>query len=174
MNSTELNKQIFNAGRMFPTPVIQFLRNNPKTFAQMPSNYRKTVPYQWYLGGDAEGLRQHAMPAFHTDNQGRIVLGAGELFCRVSIDGGATLYMDRHKFSSLGALKKHIRTAHEIEVAESHSGGLTARDDQLTAKYWMDIYNLSNGTTAKPAPPRKAKAVVKDNALPRPSSETTA
>ncbi|KAI1748316.1 hypothetical protein F4782DRAFT_517645 [Xylaria castorea] len=31
------------------------------------------------------------MPAFNSDNQPRIILGAGELFCCVSIDGGATL-----------------------------------------------------------------------------------
>ncbi|KAI0459246.1 hypothetical protein F5B21DRAFT_455987 [Xylaria acuta] len=131
----------------------------------MPSSYRDTPAYKWYIAGDDKGDRPRAMPPFNTDGQGRVVLSAGEVFCRVSEDGGETLCHDRHKFSSLGALKKHIRTAHEIEPADSHPGGLKARDDVLTAKYWKDIHTLSTGTAAEPQTPRKAKAVLKDSNL---------
>ncbi|KAI0861400.1 hypothetical protein F4860DRAFT_513871 [Xylaria cubensis] len=60
----------------------------------MPSTYRDTVPYKWYLAGDENGDRPHRMPAFNTDGQGRVMLAAGELFCRVSEDGGQTLCHD--------------------------------------------------------------------------------
>ncbi|KAI1157527.1 hypothetical protein F5B18DRAFT_657577 [Nemania serpens] len=135
----------------------------------MPSQYRNTPHYQWYLRGDAEGKRAEGVPAFNMDNQGRVVLAAGELFCRVSIDEDQTLCMVRHKFSSLGALKKHIRQAHDIQPAESHPGGLTSREDQAAAKYWREVHDFSNGTTAEPQAPRKTKAVLKDNASASPT-----
>ncbi|KAI1203350.1 hypothetical protein F5X97DRAFT_318484 [Nemania serpens] len=135
----------------------------------MPSQYRKTPSYQWYLRGDAEGNRPPGMPAFNIDDQGRVVLAAGELFCRVSVDRHQTLCMDRHKFSSLGALKQHIRDAHEMQPAGSHAGGLTAREDQATAKYWKDVYDFSNGAAAEPRAPRKTKVVLGENALASPT-----
>ncbi|KAI1130071.1 hypothetical protein F5Y10DRAFT_263493 [Nemania abortiva] len=52
-----------------------------------------------------------------------------------------------------------------MDVAESHSGALTSKDDQLTARYWKNIFDLPNGTAAEPQTPRKAKAVVKHSAL---------
>ncbi|KAI1174389.1 hypothetical protein F4777DRAFT_580075 [Nemania sp. FL0916] len=131
----------------------------------MPSVYRQSMGYKWYDGGDAQGLRQGGLPAFNTDNQGRITLSAGELFCRCPGDDGKTLCNNRNKFSSLGALKKHIRGAHQCDVAVSHPGGLTVRDDRLTYEYWRDIYKLAHGTDAVPETPRKAKAVWKDTDL---------
>ncbi|KAI1116378.1 hypothetical protein F5Y14DRAFT_80911 [Nemania sp. NC0429] len=73
--------------------------------------------------------------------------------------------MDRHRFSSLGALKKHIRKAHNVQPAESYAGGLSAREDQATAKYWKDMHNYIKGTAGEPYAPRKMKAVLKENAL---------
>ncbi|KAI1171365.1 hypothetical protein F4777DRAFT_57132 [Nemania sp. FL0916] len=125
----------------------------------MPSVYRESLEYKWYEAGDALGLRHGAMPPFNTDNQGRVTLAAGEVFCRYSDDDGKSLCHDRHKFSSIGALKKHIRSAHHSIVAESHPGGLNTRDDRLTFEYWRNVYLLTHGTEAVPETPRKAKAV---------------
>ncbi|KAI0398837.1 hypothetical protein F4802DRAFT_611349 [Xylaria palmicola] len=133
----------------------------------MPSRYRQQPEYQWYERGDANGMRPAAMPAFNIDNasQNRVIFGAGELYCRFSNDDGVTLCRDRHRWSSMGALKKHVRDAHEVAVAESHPGGLKAKDDLAMIEYWANIYKLSHGTAAEVATPRKAKAVAKDNDL---------
>ncbi|KAI1170822.1 hypothetical protein F4777DRAFT_91116 [Nemania sp. FL0916] len=124
----------------------------------MGSQYYNTPAYQWYLRGDADGLRPPRMPAFKTDHEGRIALAVGELFCRVSEDDGNTLCRDRRKFSSVAALKRHIREAHQLEPVKGISGRMTNREDELTAQYWKDIYDVSNGFAAErePDPPRRA------------------
>ncbi|RWA04892.1 hypothetical protein EKO27_g10214 [Xylaria grammica] len=71
----------------------------------------------------------------------------------------------RHKFSSLGALKKHISTSHDTAVAKSHPGGLTSKDDQATASkenIGRVFTAFFNDTIAEPETLRKARAVVKN------------
>ncbi|KAI1818001.1 hypothetical protein GGS20DRAFT_426866 [Poronia punctata] len=131
----------------------------------MPSRYRDTEAYKWYLAGAQDGKRARNLPAFNTDGQGRVVLAVGEVFCRVSDDGGRTLCHDRHKHSSGGALKKHIRTGHELEVAPSVPGGLTMKDDQATMRYWDNIKRMADGEDLVLQTPRKAKAIALDSLL---------
>lgn len=50
-------------------------------------------------------------------------------------------------------------------MAPSHHGGLSSKDDQATAKFYKDLYDMSHGTVANPQTPRKPKAVEKDSEL---------
>ncbi|KAI1291450.1 hypothetical protein F5Y03DRAFT_403249 [Xylaria venustula] len=173
MRATRL-KMIQNFPRTAQQLSLNHLNGIPPTsqgqsypFTNTPSNYRDTNAFKWYKDGEPGNLRRHACPPFNTDGQGRILLAAGERYCRYAEDDGQTLCFLRKRFSSTGALKKYIRAAHQAECAESHPGGLSSRDDQLTARYWQNIFDLANGTVAEPQTPRKAKAVVKDSALRR-------
>lgn len=76
----------------------------------------------------------------------------GEIYCRFSQDGGITLCQDvcmslpqrftcypnttqKHKWSSMSALKKHFRDTHGMESApQSRNGSLSSREDQFAGR----------------------------------------
>lgn len=87
----------------------------------------------------------------------------------------------KRKWSSLGALKKHITNDHKIEVAPSHSGALKGDADRETNStsfpnhfyfdhiltlvipgFYRNMKLLATGTDTSLNTPRKTKAIVKD------------
>ncbi|EON96177.1 hypothetical protein UCRPA7_8332 [Phaeoacremonium minimum UCRPA7] len=128
----------------------------------MPSNYRTTAAFKWYEQGAADGMRPSRLPEYETDGQGRVQVAVGEKYCRASDDDGETLCPNRKAWSSLGALKKHIKVAHGLEVAPSVQGSLTSFEDNKMAKFYRDMYRLATGEDVELSTPRKAKAVAAD------------
>ncbi|KAK2037439.1 hypothetical protein LZ31DRAFT_611705 [Colletotrichum somersetense] len=59
----------------------------------------------------------------------------------------------------------HYRRVQMLEAAPSAAGGLKARDDQRTIKYYCNMYKLAHGIDTNLETPRKAKAIIKNLAL---------
>ncbi|KAK2031152.1 hypothetical protein LX32DRAFT_637479 [Colletotrichum zoysiae] len=142
----------------------------------MPSTYRYTDGYRWYSEGNE---RPSGLVSYEVDEQGRVIIAAGEVWCRVAFDWRevpsddpngtpkreAILCHDAHRWSSLGALKKHIKEAHELEVAPSAAGGLSSADDQKTSRFYNGLHRLSKGMKVNLVTPRKARAIMEDREL---------
>ncbi|KAK2013282.1 hypothetical protein LZ32DRAFT_604570 [Colletotrichum eremochloae] len=142
----------------------------------MPSMYRNTAGYRWYSDGNE---RPNGLVSHETDDQGRVIIAAGEVWCRVAVkwsevpsdnpndppERKETLCFDRHLWSSLGALKKHLKEAHDLEVAPSAAGSLKAADDQKAAIFYDALYKLSQGIKVELNTPRKANAILNDRVI---------
>ncbi|KAK2036442.1 hypothetical protein LZ31DRAFT_561133 [Colletotrichum somersetense] len=142
----------------------------------MLSTYRYTDGYRWYSEGNK---RPSGLISYEVDDQGRVIIAAGELWCRAAFDWRevpsdepngspkreAILCLDAHRWSSLGALKKHIKEAHELEVAPSAAGALSSAEDQRTAAFYDGLHRLFQGMKVNLVTPRKARAIVEDRQL---------
>ncbi|KAI0145566.1 hypothetical protein GGR57DRAFT_506760 [Xylariaceae sp. FL1272] len=129
----------------------------------MRNSYRQTPEFSWYIAGDANGDRCDGLPPHTPDDNDRITLAAGEVFCRVATDNGTSLCKTRHKFSSRSALAKHIIEVHDINVNERRAGALSKPDSQAAARFYQHMYQLAHNQAVEVETPRKAKAARNGN-----------
>ncbi|KAF4464497.1 hypothetical protein FALBO_8665 [Fusarium albosuccineum] len=82
--------------------------------------------YKEYITG-ADGCRWPNEIPFERDEQGRVCLPQGEVFCRMpALPGGNSLCENNTRFSTTTNLKVHIKGFHKAEVFPTRAGGSTA------------------------------------------------
>ncbi|KAH7328798.1 hypothetical protein B0I35DRAFT_404116 [Stachybotrys elegans] len=128
----------------------------------MPSVYRSTPAFLWY---NATSERPAGLPNYEIDGLGRVVMVAGEVFCRFHSAETGRICTDSHRWSSLGALKKHLRDAHKVAAAPSSAGSLSSAHDQKTADFYHDLKRRAEGEDVASSTPRKPQAIANDAAL---------
>ncbi|KAH6982467.1 hypothetical protein EDB80DRAFT_692026 [Ilyonectria destructans] len=97
--------------------------------------------YQEYVNGepgpDGAGTRKRwdREVAFHRDEQGRILVPLGELYCRMPTTSKGLCHQN-NMFTHTSNLKVHIRSCHKAEVGETHRGASSMEESIAAMKYW--------------------------------------
>ncbi|GIJ91890.1 hypothetical protein Asppvi_010865 [Aspergillus pseudoviridinutans] len=122
----------------------------------MSALYKKTDEYQQYLDLGPEKL---ALPAYTNDENGNIILYAGEVFCRAQNCPKA-----KEAYSSLNNLKKHIQNTHDDLTVKASGGGPPKLKAQQAAIDWykklVDDYLHKEDEPELPPLPKKKDGTV--------------
>ncbi|KAG5999838.1 hypothetical protein E4U54_001650, partial [Claviceps lovelessii] len=131
----------------------------------MPSRYRQTEAYKWYLN-EREKERRPGLPPYETNEQGEYLVRPGEFYCRVEIDDN---YLCHHtsKFSTPSALKKHLEIAHGATYVGASAGSLSAVDDQQAVLFYRRLQGLAFGHDVELRTPKKQPQVRRTTNKPR-------
>lgn len=118
-------------------------------------SYRITDTYKWYEN-KKRNIRRSTLPPFEMDDQGRVFIAAGEVYCRFSSehDPGELCFLNK-KFSNRSSLVRHIKTRHGADPAPTRMGALSGSHDDETFRFYRGLRHLANGNPADLVTPKR-------------------
>lgn len=118
-------------------------------------SYRITDTYKWYEN-KKRNTRRSTLPPFEMDDQGRVFIAAGEVYCRFPSehDPGELCFLNK-KFSNRSSLVRHIKTRHGADPAPTRMGALSGPHDDETFRFYWGLRHLANGNPADLVTPRR-------------------
>ncbi|KAK1986413.1 hypothetical protein LZ30DRAFT_778332 [Colletotrichum cereale] len=114
------------------------------------------VSYFWSHGtSEVEASRRSRIPPFEFDNDGKIKVAPGEVYCRVDCGDGYLCHRTV-RFAKRQSLVKHLLHAHGLEVVASANGALSRLDNQRQVQYYHNMKRLALGHATDLNTPEKA------------------
>ncbi|KAK6196949.1 hypothetical protein LQW54_011034 [Pestalotiopsis sp. IQ-011] len=118
-------------------------------------SYRVTDTYKWYEN-KKRNIRRSTLPPFEMDDQGRVFIAAGEVYCRFPSehDLGELCFLNK-KFSNRSSLVRHIKTRHGADPAPTRMGALSGSHDDETFRFYRGLRHLANGNPTDLVTPKR-------------------